>query len=288
MQKWQFAQRQQLPLEAKLIISNNLIKQWYEHWEGKVYVSVSGLDSQVLLHIVRQIYPEVIGVYNDTGLEFPEVRESIKNLANIVVIKPKKDFKTVIKEYGYPVISKEQSQYIHEVRSTKSEALKKIRLEGRDGRYKISEKWKYLIDAPFKISHKCCHWLKKKPFNDFEKETGLKPMLGILAEESRLRMNSVLRHSCNAFNLKRPQSRSLAHWSKEDVWEYQKMYKVPYPKVYDMGWTQTGCMFCLYGIHLEKEPNRFQRMKQTHPQIYNYCMEKLGLKEVLNYIKVNY
>ena len=54
------------------------------------------------------------------------------------------------------------------------------------------------------------------------------------------------------------------------------------------GCTRTGCMFCMFGCHLEKEPNRFQRMKQTHPKQYAYCMEKLGLREVLDYIGVPY
>ena len=64
--------------------------------------------------------------------------------------------------------------------------------------------------------------------------------------------------------------------------------KIPYSKIYDMGYDRTGCMFCMFGVHLEKEPNRFQRMKETHPQLYNYCMNKLGLKEVLDYIGVKY
>jgi hypothetical protein len=47
-------------------------------------------------------------------------------------------------------------------------------------------------------------------------------------------------------------------------------------------------MFCMFGCHLEKTPNRFQRMKVTHPKQYAYCMEQLGLKEVLEYIGVPY
>jgi len=55
-----------------------------------------------------------------------------------------------------------------------------------------------------------------------------------------------------------------------------------------MGEKRTGCIFCMFGVHLEKEPNRFQRMAKTHPKLYNYCMNKLGLKEVLKYIGVEY
>lgn len=48
---------------------------------------------------------------------------------------------------------------------------------------------------------------------------------------------------------------------------------------------RTGCVFCGFGCHLEKEPNRFQRLQVTHPALYNYCMKPwenggLGMKEL--------
>ena len=53
------------------------------------------------------------------------------------------------------------------------------------------------------------------------------------------------------------------------------------------------CVFCGYGCHLEKEPNRFQQLKESHPKIYDYCMKPwgeggLGMDEVLNYINVKH
>ena len=47
-------------------------------------------------------------------------------------------------------------------------------------------------------------------------------------------------------------------------------------------------MFCPVGINLEKTPNKFQRMKITHPKQYNYCINKLNLKELLDFINVPY
>jgi hypothetical protein len=55
-----------------------------------------------------------------------------------------------------------------------------------------------------------------------------------------------------------------------------------------MGYSRTGCIFCMFGIHLEPEPNRFQIMEKTHPKIYNYCMNKLNYKEILSYLGVKY
>ena len=75
MQMEDLLQRQSLPLEAKIRMTEIRIRDWYDYWDGNVYVSFSGgKDSTVLLHIVRSMYPEVPAVFSDTGLEFPEIR----------------------------------------------------------------------------------------------------------------------------------------------------------------------------------------------------------------------
>ena len=58
------------------------------------------------------------------------------------------------------------------------------------------------------------------------------------------------------------------------------------------GCSRTGCMFCGYGCHLEKSPNRFEIMKKTHPKQYDYIMRSkdkggLGYKEVIDWINAN-
>jgi hypothetical protein len=42
----------------------------------------------------------------------------------------------------------------------------------------------------------------------------------------------------------------------------------------------------MFGIHMEQRPNRFDILKQLHPKLYDYCMDKLGIREVLKYIGV--
>lgn len=290
MEAWQLAQRQSLPLEAKIVLSQQRIRDWYNHWEGEVYVSFSGgKDSTVLLDLVRTIYPDVPAVFVDTGLEYPEIRDFVKQTDNVVWLKPKMTFTEVIKKYGYPVVSKETAQKIDEIRHTKSDKLREKRLYGDvNGNGKISEKWKCLVDAPFKISNKCCNVMKKSPVKSYERKTGRKPFVGTMAEESSLRMTSYLKHGCNSFSTTRPVSNPMGFWKEDDVWEYLKVNNLPYSSIYDMGYERTGCMFCMFGVHMEKGENRFQRMQNTHPSIYNYCMNKLGLKEVLKYIGVDY
>jgi len=96
-------QRQSLSLEAKTRISKMRIKAADVRYEGMLYASISGgVDSTVLLHLARQIVPDIQAVFIDTGLEFPENREHVKSLENVVWLRPKMPFSQVIKKYGYP------------------------------------------------------------------------------------------------------------------------------------------------------------------------------------------
>jgi len=277
-------QRQAYPLDLKVAMTKKRITEWYEHFNGEVYVSFSGgKDSTVLLHMARELYPNIEAVFVDTGLEYPEIRDFVKTFNNVTWLKPKMPFNQVLEKYGYPIVSKEQSQYIGQYRNANSEKTKATRMQGnRWGRGKIAEKWKYLLDAPFKISDRCCEVMKKQPFYAYERRTGKRPIIGTMASESSKRVQNYNQFGCNAFDAKRPTSKPMSFWTDADVWAYIKEFKVPYSTIYNMGYERTGCMFCLYGHHLS-DTNRLELMRQTHPKQYKYCMEKLGLEAVLDW-----
>ena len=307
MNKTELIMLQSLPLDIKIAKSKRRIQEWIEHYgEDKVYISFSGgKDSTVLLDLVRQTsYSNIPAVFVDTGLEYPETKEFVKTIDNVTILRPKMSFKQVIEKYGYPMVSKEQANYLDDIR-TSTEKMRIRRLEGNEqGRFKLSKKWHYLIDAPFKVSHRCCLVMKKEPAKRYEHETGRVPFIGTLAEESTLRQQSYLKTGCNAFEGKRPNSTPLGFWKEQDILEYIYINKLPINKAYgDVVYEEnllgnkkysttkcdrTGCIYCGFGVHLEKEPNRYQRLELTHPQLYNYCMNKLGFKEVCKYMNIPY
>ena len=339
-------QMQSIPLEGKILMTKERIRQWYEHWDGMVYVSFSGgKDSTVLKHIVDSMYDDVPAVFVNTGLEYPEIQKFAKDIkagkwncfnSDVEIIRPEMRFDEVIKKYGYPVISKEISKYIKEARSAIEKgnmnyyAIQKlqVRLLDKDGNKSIynCEKYEFMINAPYKVSHQCCDVMKKKPFKVYEKERGRKSFIGTMAAESALRREQWMKFGCNAFEKGRPSSQPLSFWTEQDILLYLKKYNVPFCSVYGdivytdsdggehatslvedlplktTGCNRTGCIFCMFGCHLEKEPNRFQRLKETHPKQYEFCIgggemvdgkwqpskDGLGLGYVLDFIGVKY
>lgn len=300
---------QALPLELKIEKTKLRIREWYDYYGGEVYVSFSGgKDSTVLLDIARGIYPEIEAVYVDTGLEYPELRQFVKSVDNVTWIKPKMNFKKVIQEYGYPIISKEIANKVHGAKpgNTRWQQLHGVYTNPKTGQLSTHfncKKYKYLLDADFKISDQCCDIMKKRPSCDYEKQSGKKPILGLMAEESSKRKRDYMKTGCNAFDKHRPQSQPMGFWTSQDVLEYLYTYKTPYAEVYGeilkddngryytTGCHRTGCIFCGFGCHLEKEPNRFQMLKESHPKLWEYCMKPiedggLGMREVMEYINV--
>ena len=262
--------------------------------------------------------------------------------SDIEIVRPEMRFDEVIKRYGYPVISKDVAQTVKTARRNKNTyRYKKIAGTATDknGNKSIYNmpKWQFLLEAPFETSSQCCDVMKKRPIHKYENETKRKPIIATMATESINRKTAWMKNGCNAFDAKKPKSQPLSFWTEQDILLYIKKYNVPYCSVYGdividekadgenilegqinlidylgcheatdklktTGCSRTGCIFCMFGCHLEKEPNRFQRLKETHPKQYKYCIsggelvdgkwqpskEGLGLGKVLDYIGVEY
>ena len=255
------------------------------------------------LDLARRAFPDIPAVFVDTGLEYPEIREFVKSVSNVTWLRPELPFTKVVEQYGYPVISKEVAHRIYYARKGSNWAIQNMNGCNKDGSfsqfYQRFRKWHFLMEAPFPISARCCEIMKKRPIHRYTKENGVVQITGTMACESMRRESTYLKYGCNAFNKGEPTSQPLSFWTERDVLQYLRMTGIPYASIYGdivekngklvtTGAQRTGCMFCMFGAHLEKKPNRFQRMALTHPKQHEFCINKLGCGKVLDFIGVPY
>lgn len=299
--------RQALPLDDKIALSMERIREFGQAFDWHVASSYSGgLDSTVMIDLVEKVYPGLPRVYCNTGLEYPEINQQVARTENVVVMRPKKPFHRVVSEDGWPIASKKTALGLSVLRNPTDDNQNIYRLydiginrfEQKVEGYKVAKQWRFLVDAPFPISSKCCDIMKKEPMRRYERETGRVQFVGILADESKGREKTYVETGCNAFDAKTPRSWPLAFWTRQDILGYVRRFNLPYASVYGdivetpngldtTGVQGTGCVFCMFGMQLETGQNRIQRLARTHPRLYRYCMEKLGMAEVLQYIRDN-
>ncbi|GHV53149.1 hypothetical protein FACS1894181_16810 [Bacteroidia bacterium] len=286
--------RQGWTLEQKIDHSVGVVSAFLARTDGNAYISYSGgKDSQTMLDIIRRFVDKtVLAVFCNTGNEYPEVVKFVRGTENLITIRPEIHIKQLIEKYGFPLISKEQSQYIRQAKHTDSEKLRNIRLNGSiNGIGKIAERWKFLIDAPFDVTEKCCYFLKKKPFAKFQKQTGLYPIIGTMAGESRLRLQKWLQHGCNSFETNLMASYPMSIWTENDIWAYIRQFNLPYCFTYDIGIKRTGCLFCAFGCHV-KGDRHFYFLKGHKPKIYDHFMQMqnngVSYKKALQYLGIDF
>lgn len=242
------------------------------------------------MDIARGIFPDIPVVFNNTGLEYPEIQAFARSHENVDVVAPSIPFPRVITEYGYPIVSKEVSQAIYYARQkgdSKTSVDRRLQFMPPSCGKFSKIKWLPLVQqAPFRISHFCCDILKKGPLDKYAKEHGgLKPIVGTLAEESALRTQAWMKHGCNAFGAKKQISQPMSFWTEQDVLEYivtkgleiASVYgdikrRKENGKYYCTGCQRTGCIFCAFGMYLDRGKTSFQRLADTHPKQYGYCI----------------
>jgi len=308
--KTELIERQSWTLDQKICHSLEVIDVFYNRMEGNVYLAFSGgKDSTVLKWLIETFLSAasldpIPNIFNNTTNEYKDILEFVRSFGDKVIwLRPEMTFAQSLVKNGYPLVSKEQAQYIYEARTTKSLKLYNIRMYGKkktakSGRQylqgKISEKWKYLVHADIKITSKCCEILKKRPVKKYEKETGRRAIIGTMAENSSLRMQTYLKNGCNTFE-GRPVSRPLSIWTETDIWACIKKYDIEYAKIYDdqvidgvkvAGEENTGCAYCAFGQHLLNGETKFDRLKIREPKRYASFMDKLGYRKAIEAIGI--
>ena len=321
---------QNYPLQLKKSLTAARIRELASQYE--FYVSFSGgKDSEVAVDLTAKVLKELgcskMYVLNiRTGLEYMSVMNFCKPFCDYISQKynievvyesrlPKTSYYDVLRKDGYPVISKEVSLCIREARKgiQNGDGTYQYRLDKLDGVYKNKDgtlssynmsQYKFLLDAPFRISELCCNKTKKEPAIIYEKETGRIPLIATTAEESRLRKTTWLRHGCNAFDLKRPKSAPFSFWKEQDMLHYIKEENLPIAEAYGeivpentsgiegqislfetcpsfvnsysgcnlctTGCARTGCLYCLFGI--TNDLLRIIRLQEQEPKRADYVL----------------
>ena len=265
---------------SKISLAEDIIIKAYEENNGNIFLSFScGKDSTILRDIALRLYPELKVVFSNTTNELKEILDYAKTIPNLITVFPKMNFKKVLQTKGFPLVSKEVSQKVNELKRTHGKTTRATRFYGdKKGNGRLSTKWRFLAEQEFNTTHQCCAILKKDPLNNYAKKHGLKPMIALMQDESSLRQQLALYGKDDEKKIY-PFLRS--GWTENDIWEYAKLYNIRfaecyYDRVIDGVFIpkkkRSGCKYCGFGITHEKE-DRFARSKLTNPKRYEGMMK---------------
>ena len=199
------------------------------YWFIKEYAKIDGI--------------KIVGC--NTFMEHHEILKRIQQNCD-VVIRPKMKPFEIKNKYGSPCFSKIQDEFIERYqRGSRTYNTMKFVMGTEATIFKLNKKAReYLLSGnAHKISNKCCKYLKKLPFKDFEKDTGLKAILGVRGNEGKLRKAQYT--SCFTKDKKFTPLWDMTNEIEEQI--YQK-YNIEKPDVYKYV-DRTGCMGCPYGTY---------------------------------------
>lgn len=281
-----FRVKQQMDYAFKVKYAKIRAWEFYDHPDvaGSCYVAVGGLDSITLLLFLRSIGIDVPAI-SVSSLEDKSIQLIHKQLG-VKPLKPLKSKVEVLREYGWPVISKEVAGKISLLQnpSEKNATVRHAIITGETGAYggfrtgtrmKLAQKWLEIFGGyenenegvsyktpDFLVSDKCCYYLKEKPCSDYAKETGSFPYMGLMASEGGRRQKALMMNGCNYISPGTKRSCPFAIFSRQDLLQLALDLQVPVPEIYgeivrDTDGTlrttkaqRTGCSMCGFGVQM--------------------------------------
>ena len=331
--KAQMTAMQALPYEVKIKRAELRAREFIEKLDDmglNAHVSVGGLDSITLLLFLRSIGIDVPAV-SVSSLEDKSIQRIHKQIG-VISVPPGKSKVSVLNECGFPVISKKIAGRIDTLQhpTEKNKTVRHAIITGecgkqghfaRNSRMKLPQKWLELfagyenenegVDykiAPFKVSNKCCLYMKEKPCEEWANKNNSKPFLGMMASEGGQREEALTEHGCNYFGKGVIRSAPFAPFLRQDLLQLAIDLNVPIPEIYGTiarkpdgtlyttGAQRTGCSMCGFGVHMEKRPHRFDQLRERNQREWEFWMhrcctdqdtgEKFGWGRVLDYIGV--
>lgn len=334
--------KQQVPYSIKVHMAKDRIRDFYNEALRRglnCHVSVGGLDSIVLGQLIRSMgyTKEQVPFVSASSLEDISIQKVHKEMGCIVV-QPLKPKVRILQEEGFPVLSKRIANKINTI-ANPTEKNKTVRHAiitgecGEMGHHATDSKMRlpmtylklfggldeegkalgYGAPTNFKVSHKCCYYLKEAPCDNWAKEHNSVPFLGLMASEGGQRADALEEHGCNYFGKTTARSCPFAFYYHSDVVHLAVDLGVHIPEIYGevkiseevnefgdhiyttTGEQRTGCSMCGFGIQLEKRPHRFDRLFERNPKEWEFWMkgccvdeegERYGWGRVLDYISI--
>ncbi len=304
--------RLEYPYDIKLMMAERRISSFISYYgEQGVTVSVSGgLDSLALMHFIHERYPGVSAV-SVLAIECIQNIKRVLELRDTEGIKldivvPSMTQEKVIRKYGYPVVSKQVAGSLSCLQNpteknvqSRNLALTGVTTNVKNSRYKLPEKYRFLIDAPFKISNECCKVMKEHPLEVYCKKNNKASIVATRVEESALRLNAYCkRGGCNSFQ-GNGKSMPFSYMTKQDILRYLYENKVKVSEAYGeivkcedgtyktTKAQRTGCPICMFGMQYDTYPNRFQRMYYDDNRRWKQVIFEWGYKKVLDFFIEN-
>lgn len=333
--KARFTVMQALPYEVKIKRAERRAIEFMEQMDERgcnAHVSVGGLDSITLLLFLRHIGIDVPAI-SVSGVEDKSIQRVHKELG-IETLRSYRSKVKVLNEVGFPVISKKIAGRIDLLQhpSPDNQTVRHAIITGECGaqghfaknsRMQLPKRWLELFGgpenenegvnyqtAPFLVSNKCCYYLKEKPCDDWAREHNSWPFLGLMASEGGQREEALVDHGCNYYGKTVMRSAPFAPFLRQDILQLALDLNVPVPEIYGKilrkqdgvlcttGAQRTGCSMCGFGIHMEKRPHRFDRLREMNPKEWEFWMyrcctdpdsgKKYGWGRVLDWIGVKW
>lgn len=325
-----------MPYAAKVSLARQRIWEWYEtcnHYGKKCAVSVGGLDSITLLALCREELGDDLDGISVSVLEDISIQRVHKEM-NVIRIRPIKAKPEILQEFGFPVLSKLLAAKIERLQTPgDTSPIVKAYMTGDMGawghfghsdNFKLPDTYVELFGgnyaefrpdlncrcANFKVSDKCCYWLKELPVQKYQEEHNIWPFLGMMQSEGGRRQFSLRKHGCNYVGKSTARSCPFNYFTRQDLLQlaldlkihvpeiYGEIRRDEYGRLYTSGAQRTGCSMCGFGIQLESRPHRFDRLRERNMKEWEYWMyrcctdpetgEKYGWGRVLDYIGIGW
>jgi 3'-phosphoadenosine 5'-phosphosulfate sulfotransferase (PAPS reductase)/FAD synthetase len=256
------------PLEKKITYSRALICRALEERSSQVVCWSGGKDSTVVLHLVRKYRKRIPVIFIETGVDFPETIQFVKEVAakwrlDLHASRPSPDvsFWQLGREYGWPILGKGVASNVERARRSQNHRKQLSQLERR------------LVEHEVHISCKCSEILQVRASRPIEQSLNADAkFIGLRAGESRARVRLWVDHG-DYYHVKRYYGRGrgiwkvnpIATWTEDDIWRYHKRFRLPICDLYSAGYPRNGCWPCAMAMR----NGQLKRLRQHHPKLFS-------------------